>query len=437
MRTLALKFEKSRQLFFVFVFLYFLTLSSDRLNLPIVFFKFKMNHGLAIGLCLLAPLVFRFFSIRKSLFICFLSILSSMLLSACFSVAKERSFGYVMVFLFEFFCYFLIPLNLIMYSDHKRLFNLYWISFVCVGLHAISQLIFSIFGIIDPFVGQFLGRFARPQAMTYEPSYYALYMCAFVMFYNMKVLLNGESIFNPKKLLKLFFVNLLLIISTSTGAFFAYFIFFSICLCISLFGFLKKHVINLKKKILPLLVFFSGCFLLFALAFPKVFFETFFKFFTGAALMHHSFVTRWNGIVSCWEVFMQYPLFGVGVGGVGPYLYYERIANPNTTGNLALSQMEGLDPSNVFTEVLASLGLFGLFAFSMLGWRIFRLFKQLVSLPALSQEERNQAIALFVSLVVSILVLQFNPGLFRTYIWVQVGMTVGFFLRMLRQYRSS
>lgn len=415
--------------FFLFslIFLFFFTLSADLLNVKAILFKIKVNHILGLLLTILSVPIFRIFSVNKQIFYCSLYLLSSLLISSCFSLVKVRSMGYTLIYLFEFFCYFLIPIHLIFHFNHKKILKIYWASFILTGLYAAFQLVFSFFGIIDPFLGQFLGKYARAHAMAYEPSFYALYMSIFVMFFNTKILLSIKNLFRFKTITSLLLVNLFLIISTSTGGFFAYFIFLATVAVFCCFKNIDKSY--LLKNTLKLIFFFCLLFFSFAICFPNIFLTTFFKFFTGLAFNHWSFVLRWKGMVNSWNVFIENPLFGVGLGGVGPYLFKRH----SPTGALPenLSELEIYDPTNVLTEILASLGLYGFVALIMLGIFIFYLFKKTISLETVHQEDKQYAISLFVSLVVSMVVLQFNQGLFRTYLWVHTAMNVGFFLKMI------
>lgn len=421
------RIETRNLLFYSFIFLFFLTLSADLLHIKAVIFKIKINHLLGLLLTVISIPFFRIFSIHRPILYCSLYLLSSLLISSFFSLVKVRSIGYTLIYLFEFISYFLVPIHLMFHFDHKRLLKIYWLSFIVTGLYATFQLILSLFGIIDPFLGQFLGKYARAHAMTYEPSFYALYMSIFVMFFNTKTLLGTKRIFRLKVLGSLLLTNLFLIISTSTGGFFAYFIFLGL---IPLFYCLKQLDKSLLiKNTFKISSFFFVLFLSFAICFPQVFLTTFFKFFTGLALSHWSFIIRWQGVINSWNVFLENPIFGVGLGGVGPYLFQRFSSNGGLPENLA--ELEIYDPTNVLTEVLASLGLYGTITFIALAWTIFSLFKKTISLQTIPKEDQYYAVSLFISLLISIVVLQFNQGLFRTYLWVHTAMNVGFFLKMI------
>lgn len=407
--------------FYALVFFYFFSLSAELWYVPLFIFKPKVTH--IIALILLAVVFFRQkkMVLEQTLIAPFVWILASMVISMLLGTHLARSFGYLNVYLFNFICYFLLPFNLVRQFDQEKIFRLYFLSFICVGVYAASQILLSIFGIYDPIAVQRVGSFARGQAWCYEPSYYALYMMAFVMFFNARVVFRRDEKFSKMKLLG---VNLLLLVSTSTSVFFAYPIFFAICLILAILPFIQPYVKNVKRRVLLFTVKCATIFGLMALFLSELFFHSFYKFFYLGFATHWSFRGRWESIVRCWNLFLEHPIFGVGVGGVGPYFYqdvYQAGNFPET-----LKELELFDPMNVFTEVLASLGICGLCGFCFLACRFYTIFKVANMNFELSQKERAEGIALFISLIVMMLVLQFNQGLFRPYIWAHAGMSFGY-----------
>ena len=137
--------------------------------------------------------------------------------------------------------------------------------------------------------------------------------------------------------------------------------------------------------------------------------------------------------VKCLLLFKENPIFGVGIGGVGPHLHK---VLENGVVATTLKEMEIHDPTNVFTEILASLGLVGLMVFGFLFYKYWILFKEVMQKSlSLTIDERRTAIALMLSLVCTLIVLQFNQGLFRSYIWVHAAITLSY-LRSLQRGRS-
>ncbi len=422
---------------YLFLFIYFVTLSADKLYITLVFFRLKATHLFSLFLTLLFFPLLRQYSLPKPVWMASLWIFFSLFVSSFFSPLPLRSLGYFCIYCFQFVSYFLLPLLFVLKGEEKRVIRIYFFSFLLVGMHAFLQLFLSIFGIYDPFLSQFLGKFARPHAWTYEPSFYALYMGSFVMFHNLFFLLEKKPFFSMKNFLLLFLINLFLIISTSTGGFFAYFVLLGLSLFFSSFTFLKKYIGFLRKKLLlfsGFLFFIFGSFWFF---FPHIFSDTFFKFFNKNFSSHGCFSTRWEGIVNAWKVFLENPFLGVGLGGVGPYLYQEILLKQAFLQEVTLEEVLPYDPTNVLTEILASLGLFGFFGFILLGLSLYYVFKKTVENPLLPLQERNRIIALFLSLLISLCVLQFNQNIFRNYLWVHTALCLGLCLKNQAIFKST
>ncbi len=137
------------------------------------------------------------------------------------------------------------------------------------------------------------------------------------------------------------------------------------------------------------------------------------------------------GIVNAWEVFLQNPFFGVGIGGVGPLIYLNALSSVADLGmyQLSLEMIEPFDPTNVVTEALSSLGIYGLCIFFAIGLFFFKIFLSALNNPLLTPRERKTTFSLLLSLIVMIICLQFNQGLFRSYIWAHMGISLGYVLQ--------
>jgi O-antigen ligase len=413
MTALFLIVPKAPNLLLFLVFAYFLTLSIDLLHVPLFLFKCKITH-------LIAPLLFFLLLIKQQRFVIPKSILwssglifSSLVLSAVLGTDLARSSGYIAVFIFSFLFYFLLPFNLIRLFDREQILKLYFLSFICIGVYALLQVVLSCVGIYDPFAVQSIGSLVRGQALTYEPSYFALYMIPFAMFHNAKYFLQKKG-----SLLPLLSINLLLLVSTSTGAFFSYFIFFCVALALK-FPFLR---------ILRFVGFFIGSLGGLAWLFPEVFLHSFLKFFYVGFFNHGSFVERWAGLARCWGLFLEHPILGVGVGGVGTALYQQHFFGTDRVhlSEISLSQLEAFDPTIVLTEILASLGIVGVIALTLFLIQSYRMLKKALALTELTDDERVVLRALLCSAIVMLIALQFNQGLFRPYIWVHLAICLGY-----------
>ena len=413
---------------FLLAFCYFFLSSAELFYFQISIFKPKITH-------LIAMLFFGYFWLTqrriifpRPLIYPFAWILISLCCSSALSPHPIRSFGYTGIYLFNFIFYFLLPLNLMQHLQPRKLLKIYMLSFLSLGLYAVSQVVFSLFGIYDPLATQRVGRMARAQAWTYEPSYYALYMTAYVMFKNAWAIFRPRTSFSLKENFKLLGINFFLLASTSTGLVFSYPAFCAVSLWMAFSHRIRRLASDARKRILKFIAFCSVCTAALACVFWELFVESFFKFFYFGFMTHFSFYARWQGLVSACNVFLQNPFFGVGVGGVGPYIF-KRISfydtNPET-----LAELEACDPTTIFTEVLASVGMVGFLGFIVLAIVFYRAFKRVIVNADISQQNKLQSIALFVSLIVLLIVLQFNQGLFRPCVWIHAGIVYGYLYRL-------
>lgn len=414
----------STTIFYVFLFLYFVFSSGELLHLVIGIYKPKIGHILALFFFGYLVMTKRSWKIERPLFNAFLFILASLVLSAFLGAAPRRSFGYIAVYLFNFAVYFFLPLQILLTIELDKFFRVYWSSFLFVGIYALYQVLLSLFGIYDPLALQRIGTIARGQAWTYEPSYYALYMIPFVMFHNGKALLRGKVSHPFRKRLKLFCQNLLMAVSTSTGLIISYPVFFLVTLMKTTN---PLHLVA-KRKIKKALLAFTGTVLVSTALFYEIALHSLFKFFYFGFQNHLSFLARWEGILASCETFLQHPFLGVGLGGVSTKRYHDHSVYDFKLDSL--EDFEFFDPTNCFTEVLASLGIVGLFAFMYLGWVFYRSFQKVMKDDAVDLESKKTATALFISLVVMIVALQMNQGLFRPYVWIHAAVVYGYFQRI-------
>lgn len=423
------------------IFLYFFTLHADKLALTLGSFTIRANNFVALTLLCYFLIRFRmqFFSFEKKLVkaLCFVAF--SVFLSCCLSACQIRCAIFCGWLGLTLLCYFFLPYFLIMFFDEKKVLKLYFLSFLCVGIYGFLQLAASIIGFQDPFAAQtFMGKFVRPNGFAYEPSYFALYLTPFVMTANLFYLLGKNReffVFKELKFKHILLINFLYLASTSTGAFFAYFIFLGLIVASLFFPFIRQLYPSLKKTIVKFGMVCFASSLFFVIIFRKLAALFFMKFFFEG-LGHHSFSERWEGIVAAFNIFKKNPFFGVGLGGYPAYLYDEWLSNKvNYLIKANVYEMpnplKAFEPMNVFTEILASVGLFGMLAFSVLFFVYFLKGKEALNFIK-SEEKRDLCFAFFISMMVTFIVLQFNQGVLRTYIWAHFGLTFAFFIKSVQ-----
>lgn len=405
------------------LFLYFFTLHADQLSFPIAGCTVRLNNLIALFVLSLYLIRFRFQIIRinRRLVFAFIFLTCSIVISLLLSPYKKRCLIFLGWYGFMLLCYVFLPYILMKCEERETIFSLYLLSFICVGLYALFQFSLSFIGFQDPFATQcFYSHFVRANAFAYEPSYYALYMTPFIMMCNFHYLSSPETpFFFLKKITwkHLVFFNLLFFVSISTSTVFAYSIFFLCLLFTSSFKQYKKRVFLFVCGFLVM----GGSL---GIASPYIMKDFFIKFFFHGFMSHHSFYERWVGIENGWKVFLSYPLFGVGLGGYPLLLMDAWTTGDSTFATIPywfvqrdLTQLIKLfEPMNIFTEVVASLGLVGIGAF---GYLIFVFY----STAKKAKEQYPLASNFIVSFIVMLVVLQISQGLFRSYIWVHFIMT--------------
>ena len=421
---------KAANFFLALVFIYFLLLSGDRLEIDFTVFSIKLPRlfGVILFLSLFASNRFRL--INKSCFYCFVWIFASFLLSSCLSRAFLAGIGGCGAGLIAYVCFFLVPMNLMRLFGKERILCLYFASFVCIGLHAVFQSVLSCFGILEPFATQTIGTLSlvRGQSWLYEPSYYALFATPFVFFLNTRFLLSKRP-----RIFYLFCANLFLLVSTSTGGFFAYFIFCLICLGLSFTAFVKHTFPMLRKRVGAFLLSFILCMGVLSLFLKYLFLHTFFKFFYFGWILHWSFADRYEKIVECWKIFCSSPLLGIGLRNIEHHLYTHAHFEEAVQLNAAFEWKElfhTYTATNVLMELLASLGLVGLSGFILLAIVIIRLFSSTLKEKDVPLEEKRVLFSLLLSIIVMMICLQFNQELFRNYVWAHMGISVGYLLQV-------
>lgn len=413
------------------LFLYFFTLHADRLGIRLMGFNIRLNNLIMMGLATLLilrlkPTIFTFSrNATRGLFLLLLSVMLSCFLSPFWN----RCCFFGLMYLQTVVGYFLLPYYLITAYDEKKVLKVYFTAFWVTGAYAFLQLFFSFFGLIDPFAtDRVFGRFARPNAFTYEASFYALYLAPYVAIINLFFLIDKDRRGPLREKLtkrKIALLQLLFLCSTSTSAYFSYFVFLGTTVFLILFTPIKTIFNEAYKKLLNFgfaLILYSG---LFCVLFSGIASTYFMKFFYQGFMSHHSFFERWVGIHNAWMAFLDRPWVGWGIGGVGKYLhglweegvtrvmmydYHPHLKDPQNA-------FKAFDPMNVFTEILGSLGLLGLMAFFILLFSYAKDAWRALFNPLIDRYHKNMIFAFLISMVISAIVLQFNQGLFRTYVW--------------------
>ena len=352
------------------VWVYFVTLHADQLNAALGGFSLRLNNLIAFGIVGLLILL-RFWCpipLSRGMMAGVGLFMGSMFVSAM--VGPEQGSTRALAFVgwggMTLLCYFLLPMLLVVLLDELPLLKLYISSFLFVGAYALLQLLLSIVGFPDPFTGQRQGGWSRPNAFAYEPSYYALYMVPCAVILTVLFLLKSRQIAVSWR--RLMAINVLLLVSTSSGAFAVYPLLWMLLLTFAWSRSMRMRFPPLWPAVRILGLGGGGCLLFLCAAFPSFAINYIFKVFT-VGMAHHSIWMRVEGIFRAWVLFLDHPFLGVGIGGVASHFYGDYWETVLMTGEVGLAgeSIKNFEPTNVLTELLASLGLVGLLACLVMG----------------------------------------------------------------------
>lgn len=359
-------------------------------------------------------------------FFCFVSFVSS--LNSLFPL---KSLIYSMWTLF----YAVTIVFFIWFSRNNRMQNLDWMlkvyfySFLVISVFGFYQLLLPfLIGDKTPFVTQWWQRytFARINALSYEPSFFATYMLmgCFIWF----ILWIRKSNFINYKGITVIAIGLIIFLSSSRIGWMGIILIVAYGL-VELAGYYyinKKFTIQNAKFFIYFIVIslFVICFLLFIINNP----ERFQFLFKGTGLFgtsDYSYAMRNERTIQTFRVFLDRPLniiFGVGPGGAGAYM----VGNPEKFGVFAESfkSLWGTEPNNLIAEILASVGIIGFIFFL---WFIINIFRRLWNLYKnnhLIKKYRTICLALFWGLIIELIILQFNQNYLRPYMWLHIGISI-------------
>ncbi len=208
------------------LFLYFATLHADQLNVVLGAYTIRLNTLLAclLGSALLIHLKGKIVVstyLLRGIGVVFFSLFLSFFLSPY----KSRCFFFLGWYGATIVCYVLLPYLLVYTRNYQKVFRCYVASFFFVGACAAIQWFLSLCGFLAPFAAQVIkGTLVRPNAFSYEPSFYALYMTPFMVMMQLHYQLQKEnaSLFPRLTRKTLLSVHSVYLLSTATTTLFAY-----------------------------------------------------------------------------------------------------------------------------------------------------------------------------------------------------------------------
>ncbi|MFW3616926.1 O-antigen ligase family protein [Billgrantia antri] len=263
-----------------------------------------------------------------------------------------------------------------------------------------------------------LGIHDRAQFLYYEPSYFALALTPLFAFLSLNAI--DVKMLKPSTFVYLLSVFLFFFFSKSANGLLILFLSFFVV------SFLTFFSSGLKRKRNVFLSITAMTFLAFFIAAPAL---VYLRGYGGDDLLLSSLQklifssdklgflveragNRLNRILLAMDVFKDNAFVGVGPGN---YINYIKNIDHNLYGVPAWLNPYGLPAINMYIEVAAATGVFGLFAFLLI--LVSVIFGSVSGLRFSAQY-----LVLFASIVVFLVAINFESSYLRLYFWAWVGM---------------
>lgn len=302
----------------------------------------------------------------------------------------------------------------------NKLIKVYIISFFFVAVFGIMQFCLAPFlNFNTPLVQQWWipGILPRINGFSYEPSYFATYlMIGWTLTYYMRIF----QVYNffSKKIMNIIFVveTIAMILSSSRMGIALMVLILLSPKLIKSFNFfgnlcLGKINITLFKDIILFVVFLFSMVMTFFNTFE---FDEYMFLLQGTGIggtAAHSYDTRYSEFLSTIAIFADNPILGVSLGGISENM-------PGFSNN-ASYKVEGMC---VFAEVLAASGIIGVVPFVAYFYLIVRDAFKLSSI-----KNDKLLLALILSLLSELVILQFNQNILRPYFWLHIGILSAYY----------
>lgn len=335
----------------------------------------------------------------------------------------SRNIGYFLWFLFSIIILFNMSVETNeTFDDEDQLLRFFIYSFLFVSIFGILQFVFGLFGISILTVQFWKTNLPRINGFSAEPSYFATYLSIGwnLMFY---LIVNKVKI--SKFQIPIFtIITISIILSSSrTGIL--------ICSVSSLLYFIYKNFTFLKSGFLnrKILIIFSSILMFFfsTIAYIYVNFDKYKFLFNGLGLFgtaSHSSKGRLNGISNTFEVFLNNPIWGVGLGGVASGIAENK--GITISNQLEAKQFEG---AGAQIEVLAASGIIGFIFFVIFMFLNFYLSTKLSSqLKSKGFYDESKIIkSIIYSFIMLNIALSVVPNILRPYYWLTLGVLQYYF----------
>jgi len=328
----------------------------------------------------------------------------------------ERSIGYGAWLLLDILAIW-VAVQLFDSEEWLRvLLRWYVASFLVLSLAGVLQFAVAVTGLASPFVVQWLASgIPRINGFSYEPSYYASYLLLGWVF--CAWMIEKGSDFVSRRLVYAAFAasTVALILATSRLGWAMMILWGSLAAVRRVLQF-KPPKLSLGGWLLALN--FTGLTALAILFLAATDSERMLRFFAGGTGLlgtpAHSLVARQNTLLATIDLFLESPLVGYSLGGVGPAIGERE--GEEVVSNEVGKRREGM---SVFAEVLAASGAIGVIPFVIY---LGLLFTQPIRAVRHCDPARAAIlVGLVWALGFELLILQFNQNILRLYLWFHIG----------------
>jgi len=306
-------------------------------------------------------------------------------LSFLFSVNIVNSFLYFVFVVYNVFILGVIFYSYVYYCGKEKFIAVFRFSLLIITVCiVISAALGNIFGVYIPFFSyQTYQGIVRTALWFYEPSYLATFLILYLGFAVYNLFVVGDKRYVCDMVMAV--VSLALTTSTTGFVGIAIGLFFAFILKLITIEFAKDKLLYLLKCVL----FVAMIILLVAVFLPNVYDVFIMRLFNEN--LSASTGGRVNTYAEDFNLFLKYPLFGVGPNNYGYYLYGD----------------SDLQPTNVTLELLTTTGVFATAAFYAF-----------LLAPLFSSKANRASKAGMFAMLLFLIILQVNQGYMRLYLWM-------------------
>lgn len=319
--------------------------------------------------------------------------------------AMTRNFGYMAWLLFNAALVFVTVQQLDAQERLRFVLRWYIYAYCASAVLGIAQFLSPFLGLTPPLIRQWWipGVLDRVNGMTYEPSYYAMYMlCGFVMIDYLRV--HGSSLLPKSRLaMACLLTGTALIVCGSRMGWMMMLVWLGLRIIWWVrdrnFRALRRAAVLISAALVLLFVVVGGSasFLLAGLG-------------VSEELGEWSREGREGDLQDTISVFLQHPIMGVGLGGVGP-----EIARMRHVPQIDQDDEVRVEGQCTTMEVLAGTGIFGFAAYAAYLLILF-------IAPFRLKNASTELKALTWALIFLIAILQFNQNILRLYLWFHIAL---------------